>query len=96
MEKATRVKYTVTTPGKYLSNQVFLGNDGTLLKSVVDVTGGVVSVLKVEAVGEPTVVETVACAGFTKGKTAAKVLLKKYGVNFFDECRKKRVKPTIV
>lgn len=93
-DKATRVKYELTN-NAYVSKGTFLGNEGTLLKSVISPGTGVVGVYRVSDDGTLVAVEEVTYVNFTKAKVVAKSILKKYGVNFLDEVRQKKVKTNV-
>lgn len=89
MTKVTRIKYE-EKDGKFLSHKEFLGNDGILLQVEIDPATSTVCVMQVA--GEVySVVESSSYPTFTKAKTLAKEMLKKYGVSFLDEARAKRV-----
>ena len=89
MDKVTRVKYSVQN-GIYVSTKQFLGNGGTLMHAEIDPVTNTAMVLVHKDNGFIEPVESMETKSFTKAKTAAKGLLKKYGVNFFEECRRKK------
>lgn len=88
MNKPTRIRYKLSPDGVHTSTAKYLGNDGTLLFTQVNVAAKEVLVLMD---GDPVkVVEKAAMKDFSEGKKIAKKLLKKYGVNILDEVRKKK------
>lgn len=90
MNKATRVRYKMNG-NTFVSTQSFLGNNGSLLKVSINVKNPTVTILKVSSTGDDEVVVSKPCSSIGKCKTLGKVLLKEYGVNFFDEARKRIV-----
>lgn len=94
IKKLTRVKYN-NVNGVYTSHKEFLGNEGTLFNVQIDSVNKTVSVLQVT--GEVySKVESSGYGTFTGAKTLAKELLKKYGVTFHEEVRRKKTKATPV
>ena len=81
----TRIKYKLTEAGEYESVQSFLGNEGALLKAVINPTTLVVAIQADEVT-----IEQVSCGNFSKCKKVAKETLKKHGAKFFAEVRNKK------
>jgi hypothetical protein len=91
IKRLTRIKYLKDEQGVYTSHKEFLANDGILVNVQINTTNNTVSVLQVTGSGMYSVVETTAYSKFTEAKKIGKALLKKYGVIFFEETRKKKV-----
>ena len=89
MNKATRVKYKMEG-NVFRTTNKFPANEGVLLQVTIDPHTNLVQVIKLGDAGEE-LVEAVTEVNFSKAKTTAKVLLKKYGVNFLEEVRRKKV-----
>jgi len=91
MKKVTRIKYT-NRDGILTSNCDFLGNEGTVLFVTIDTRNSNVVVRRAIEPGVSDVVEAMPYTTINKGKLIGKQLLKKYGVVFFEEVRRKKVK----
>lgn len=90
MNKMTRVRFKFDGTETFTTIQSYLGNEGKLLKALIDVPGLTVSVVQVTDNGN-IIIESRGCASISKGKVLAKKMLKLYGVNFLDEVRNKVV-----
>lgn len=90
MKKVTRIKYNKDNE-VYTSHKDFLAGNGILVNVQINTTNNTVSVMEVTGAGMYTVVESLPYETFTKAKAIAKGLLKKYGVVFFEEARRKKV-----
>ena len=87
--KVTRIKYN-KEEGLYTSHREFLSGSGTLLNIQINTVNNTVSIMQVTTGEMYTVVETLPYKTFANAKSIAKSLLKKYGVVFYEEVRKKK------